>query len=93
MHEHAPIDFNDVFLILTVIDIDIAAGYPEEQVLNQPDHIPDDGVDTENQDEEPAEMIEESPSGINHLLSYGIIADMLLIITILKSNVYLTFNC
>lgn len=42
--------------------VDIASGYPEEQILNQPDHIPDDGVDTENQDEEPAAMVEESPS-------------------------------
>ncbi|XP_024988108.1 BTB/POZ domain-containing protein At2g46260-like isoform X2 [Cynara cardunculus var. scolymus] len=41
--------------------VDIAAGCQEEQILNQPDHI-DDGVDTENQDEEPAAMIEEAPS-------------------------------
>ncbi|KVH97292.1 BTB/Kelch-associated [Cynara cardunculus var. scolymus] len=47
--------------------VDIAAGCQEEQILNQPDHI-DDGVDTENQDEEPAAMIEEAPSGMNHLL-------------------------
>lgn len=39
------------------------AGGPEEQILNQPDNIPDD-ADTENQDEETAAMIEEPPSGI-----------------------------
>ncbi|KAL7593065.1 BTB/POZ domain-containing protein POB1 [Lactuca sativa] len=41
--------------------LDMAAG-PEEQILNQPDNIPDD-ADTENQDEETAAMIEEPPSG------------------------------
>ncbi|KAM0050389.1 hypothetical protein Hdeb2414_s0008g00297021 [Helianthus debilis subsp. tardiflorus] len=44
--------------------VDIAAGYPEEQLLYQPDHLPDDDVDAENPDEEPAEMVEEAPSGI-----------------------------
>ncbi|KAI7727111.1 hypothetical protein M8C21_021651, partial [Ambrosia artemisiifolia] len=43
----------------------IADGLPEEQVLNQTDHLPDDDVDTENQDEEPAAMVEESPSDDN----------------------------
>ncbi|XP_076941889.1 BTB/POZ domain-containing protein POB1-like isoform X1 [Bidens hawaiensis] len=42
--------------------VDMAAAGAEEQILNQPDSIPDD-VDTENQDEEPAAMIEEPPSG------------------------------
>lgn len=41
--------------------LDMAAGQ-EEQILNQPDNIPDD-ADTENQDEETAAMIEEPPSG------------------------------
>lgn len=68
MHACVSVDFNNVFFMFSVADI--AAVYPEEQVLNQPDHIPDDGVDTENQDEEPAAMIEESPSGLNHLISY-----------------------
>lgn len=67
MHAHVAIDINYVFLVSTALDI--AAGYPEEQVLNQPDHIPDDGVETENPDEEPAAMIEESPTGMNCLLS------------------------
>ncbi|KAI3818518.1 hypothetical protein L1987_12327 [Smallanthus sonchifolius] len=40
--------------------VDCAAGYPEEQVFNQPDD-----VDTENQDEEPAAMVEESLSDDN----------------------------
>ncbi|XP_076890737.1 BTB/POZ domain-containing protein POB1-like isoform X1 [Bidens hawaiensis] len=42
--------------------VDMAAAGAEEQILNQPDSIPDD-VDTENQDDEPAAMIEEPPSG------------------------------
>ncbi|XP_076919002.1 BTB/POZ domain-containing protein POB1-like [Bidens hawaiensis] len=49
--------------------VDIAIGFAEEQVLNQPDHLPDDDDDdddndgdTENQDEEPAAMNEEPPS-------------------------------
>ncbi|XP_071735901.1 BTB/POZ domain-containing protein POB1-like [Rutidosis leptorrhynchoides] len=42
-----------------VIDIDIGLVYPEEQVLNQTD----DGVGPETQDDEPAAMIEESPTG------------------------------
>nr|GFC19666.1 TRAF-like, SKP1/BTB/POZ domain, BTB/Kelch-associated [Tanacetum cinerariifolium] len=37
--------------------VDVAAEYPEEQILNQPD----DGVDPENQDEDLAAMIEEPP--------------------------------
>ncbi|XP_024964831.1 BTB/POZ domain-containing protein POB1-like isoform X3 [Cynara cardunculus var. scolymus] len=41
---------------------DMAAAGPEEQILNQPDNIPDDG-DTENQEEEAAAMIEEPQSG------------------------------
>ncbi|KAM0050373.1 hypothetical protein Hdeb2414_s0008g00296831 [Helianthus debilis subsp. tardiflorus] len=45
--------------------VDIAAGYPEEQLLYQPDHLPDDDVDAENPDEEPAEMVEEAPSDDN----------------------------
>ncbi|GKB41671.1 BTB/POZ domain-containing protein POB1 isoform X4 [Tanacetum coccineum] len=40
----------------------------EEQILNQPDNIPDD-VDTENQDEETAAMIEEPASATLHELS------------------------
>ncbi|XP_076924964.1 BTB/POZ domain-containing protein POB1-like isoform X2 [Bidens hawaiensis] len=42
--------------------VDMSAVGPEEQILNQPDNIPDD-LDTENQDEETAAMIEEPPSG------------------------------
>ncbi|MFS7942883.1 putative chromatin remodeling & transcription regulator BTB-POZ family [Helianthus anomalus] len=42
--------------------VDMAAVGPEEQILNQPDSIPDD-AETENQDEETAAMIEEAPSG------------------------------
>ncbi|PWA73244.1 TRAF-like, SKP1/BTB/POZ domain, BTB/Kelch-associated [Artemisia annua] len=42
--------------------VDMSAVGPEEQILNQPDNIPDD-VDTENQDEETAAMIEEPASG------------------------------
>ncbi|KVF83406.1 BTB/POZ-like protein [Cynara cardunculus var. scolymus] len=42
--------------------VDMAAAGPEEQILNQPDNIPDDG-DTENQEEEAAAMIEEPQSG------------------------------
>lgn len=42
--------------------VDMAAAGPEEQILNQPDNLPDD-ADTENQDEETAAMIEEAPSG------------------------------
>lgn len=49
--------------MLTAVDIDV--GYPEEQVLNQHYYLPEDGVDTENQDEEPATMVEESPPGIH----------------------------
>ncbi|KAM0017089.1 putative chromatin remodeling & transcription regulator BTB-POZ family [Helianthus debilis subsp. tardiflorus] len=45
--------------------VDIAAGYPEEQLLDQPDHLPDDDVDAENPDEEPVEMVEEAPSDDN----------------------------
>ncbi|GJT62682.1 hypothetical protein Tco_1006215 [Tanacetum coccineum] len=41
----APTDFND-FLAFTAVDM--SAVGPEEQILNQPDNIPDD-VDTENQ--------------------------------------------
>lgn len=41
----------------------MAAAGAEEQILNEPDNIPDD-VDTENQDEEAAAMIEEQPSGM-----------------------------
>ncbi|GJU12209.1 hypothetical protein Tco_1134605 [Tanacetum coccineum] len=55
----APTDFND-FLAFTAVDM--SAVGPEEQILNQPDNIPDD-VDTENQDEETAAMIEEPASG------------------------------
>ncbi|GJR67304.1 putative chromatin remodeling & transcription regulator BTB-POZ family protein, partial [Tanacetum coccineum] len=51
--------------------VDVAAEYPEEQILNQPD----DGVDPENQDEDPAAMIEEPPLGINHLTVLDQIAD------------------
>ncbi|KAL8249505.1 hypothetical protein R6Q59_006373 [Mikania micrantha] len=43
------------------IAVDILAAYPEEQVLNQPD-----GVDSENQDEGPAAMVEQLPAGITH---------------------------
>ncbi|GJR97023.1 eukaryotic translation initiation factor 1A-like protein [Tanacetum coccineum] len=43
--------------------VDMSAVGPEEQILNQPDNIPDD-VDTENQDEETAAMIEEPASGM-----------------------------
>nr|XP_043624378.1 BTB/POZ domain-containing protein POB1-like [Erigeron canadensis] len=39
----------------------VGDGYPEEQVIDQTDHLPDNGVNTENHDEEPAAMIEESP--------------------------------
>ncbi|KAI3731862.1 hypothetical protein L1987_63054 [Smallanthus sonchifolius] len=46
--------------------VDVAVGYPEQQVFNQPEHLPDD-VDTENQDEEPAAMVEESLSDDNDL--------------------------
>ncbi|XP_022035702.1 BTB/POZ domain-containing protein POB1 isoform X1 [Helianthus annuus] len=42
--------------------VDMTAEGPEEQILNQPDNIPDD-LDAENQDEENAAMIEEAPSG------------------------------
>ncbi|GKA54971.1 TRAF-like, SKP1/BTB/POZ domain, BTB/Kelch-associated protein [Tanacetum coccineum] len=42
--------------------VDMSAVGPEEQILNQPDNIPDD-VDTKNQDEETAAMIEEPASG------------------------------
>nr|XP_043618876.1 BTB/POZ domain-containing protein POB1-like [Erigeron canadensis] len=42
--------------------VDMAAVGPEEQILNQPDNLPDD-ADTENQDEETAAMIEEPQSG------------------------------
>ncbi|KAD5317047.1 hypothetical protein E3N88_16993 [Mikania micrantha] len=42
--------------------VDMAAAGAEEQILNQPDSIPDD-VDTENQDEETTAMIEEPLSG------------------------------
>ncbi|KAL8208084.1 hypothetical protein R6Q57_007496 [Mikania cordata] len=42
--------------------VDMAAVGAEEQILNQPDSIPDD-VDTENQDEETTAMIEEPLSG------------------------------
>lgn len=45
----------------------MAAAGPEEQILNQPDNLPDD-VDTENQDEETAAMIEEPPSGMMMIL-------------------------
>ncbi|GKB60659.1 hypothetical protein Tco_0916845, partial [Tanacetum coccineum] len=41
---------------------DMSAVGPEEQILNQPDNIPDD-VDTKNQDEETTAMIEEQASG------------------------------
>nr|GEV28303.1 hypothetical protein [Tanacetum cinerariifolium] len=44
----------------TAVDMSVVG--PEEQILNQPDNIPDD-VDTENQDEETAAMIEEPASG------------------------------
>ncbi|GKG42413.1 hypothetical protein Tco_0476711 [Tanacetum coccineum] len=49
------------FLAFTAVDM--SAVGPEEQILNQPDNIPDD-VDTENQDEETATMIEEPASGM-----------------------------
>nr|KAJ0211190.1 hypothetical protein LSAT_V11C400170230 [Lactuca sativa] len=39
--------------------LDIASGYSDEQVQNQPDHILDDGMDNEIQDEEQETMIEE----------------------------------
>ncbi|KAK9074288.1 hypothetical protein SSX86_006885 [Deinandra increscens subsp. villosa] len=44
------------------IAVDIAAEYPEEQVLNQSDQLPDDDVDTEHQDKELPAMIKESVS-------------------------------
>ncbi|GJT87233.1 TRAF-like, SKP1/BTB/POZ domain, BTB/Kelch-associated protein [Tanacetum coccineum] len=44
-----------VFILSTAVDV--AAEYPKEQILNQPDY----GVDPENQDEESAVMIEEPP--------------------------------
>ncbi|KAD7116976.1 hypothetical protein E3N88_04244 [Mikania micrantha] len=43
------------------IAVDILAAYPEEQVLNQPD-----GVDSENQDEGPAAMVEQLPADNNY---------------------------
>ncbi|XP_071716983.1 BTB/POZ domain-containing protein POB1-like [Rutidosis leptorrhynchoides] len=42
--------------------VDMAAAGPEEEILNQPDKLSDD-VDTDNQDEETAAMVEEPPSG------------------------------
>lgn len=51
----------------------MAAG-PEEQILNQPDNIPDD-ADTENQDEETAAMIEEPPSGIMVIFFFTSVMD------------------
>ncbi|GJU84774.1 hypothetical protein Tco_1292320 [Tanacetum coccineum] len=48
---------------ISYIAVDMSAVGPEEQILNQPDNIPDD-VDTENQDEETATMIEEPASGM-----------------------------
>jgi hypothetical protein len=68
-----------VFIVSTAVDV--AAEYPEEQILNQPD----DGVDPENQDEEPAAMIEEPPSGINLIK----LLMMLFIFLIIESNIVL----
>ncbi|XP_022035703.1 BTB/POZ domain-containing protein POB1 isoform X2 [Helianthus annuus] len=50
------------FLLNECLPQDMTAEGPEEQILNQPDNIPDD-LDAENQDEENAAMIEEAPSG------------------------------